>query len=199
MIVADVSRETQDALEHLVALVQKWSPKINLVSRGDLSDLWGRHIRDSLQLWSLTDAPPDWLDLGSGGGFPALPISIAAKNSGHRLEMTCIESDQRKSTFLRTAARELGLNVSVITERIEAAPPQDAHCASARALASLSDLLDFAAIHLKPTGRALFPKGASWENEVAVAREHWNFTLEVHPSHTSPDARILICSEISRA
>lgn len=195
-----VSRETFDLLKAFEALVGKWSPKINLVSKADLTDIWGRHIVDSLQIVPLVpDSPRKWVDLGSGGGFPGIVLAIVAKDFWPDLNMVLIESDQRKATFLRTAVRELGLHASVLTDRIEETTPQVADVLSARALASLDDLLAHADRHLAPGGLAIFPKGRRAEEEIAQARENWTFDLQETPSITDAEARILTIRNIRRA
>ncbi|MCL4170695.1 UNVERIFIED_CONTAM: hypothetical protein GTU68_049362, partial [Idotea baltica] len=134
----NVSRETFAALQAYAALLEKWNPKINLVSKSSLQDLWNRHILDSAQLFSLVQHPHNtWADLGSGGGFPGLVIAIMALESGSPDQVILIESDTRKAAFLRTVIRELGLRASVINKRIEQVDPLDADVISARALADL--------------------------------------------------------------
>lgn len=195
-----VSRETADRLDAFEALVRKWSPRINLVSRSALDQLQQRHIADSAQLFDLARiADSRWADLGSGGGFPGIVVAILAAEQAPALEVVCIESDGRKAAFLMTAARELGLErVRVLAQRIEAAPPQGAQVVSARALAPLKSLLPLAVRHLAPGGHALFPKGAGHAKEVAEARADWRFDLTEHPSRTDPDARILKLEAIRR-
>ena len=70
---------------------------------------------------------------------------------------------------------------------------------SARALATLPRLFDFAERHLAPTGKALFMKGANWKEELETAQNQWNFRWEAHKSMTNPDAAILEIGELSRA
>jgi len=107
------------------------------------------------------------------------------------------ESDQRKATFLRQAARELSLPTTVLTQRIESAEPQAADTLSARALAALPLLLSFAARHMAPSGTAIFPKGATWQQEVEAARKDWHFDLHTSPSATDLDGAVLIVKAIS--
>ena len=106
----NVSRETFDRLKVFEAAVLKWNPKINLVSKASLSDIWTRHIVDSVQVATSATSTGSWLDLGSGGGFPGLVIAavMAEKSSGTNI--TLVESDKRKSAFLRSAAREMSLS-----------------------------------------------------------------------------------------
>ena len=113
-------------------------------------------------------------------------------------KVTLIESDQRKCAFLRTVLRETGVPATVITERIEKAAPQQADILSARALADLSHLFDFAERHLRASGTALFPKGARWEKELNSAQESWSFDCEVVKSITDPEAVILKIGELKR-
>ena len=103
-------------LQIFAALVEKWSAKINLVSRNDLPHLWARHVEDSLLLLphipaGITRA----IDLGSGAGFPGMVLAIETG-----IEFTLIESDTRKAAFLMEAARETGAKVKVLNTRIEA-------------------------------------------------------------------------------
>ncbi|AXI44624.1 16S rRNA (guanine(527)-N(7))-methyltransferase RsmG [Sulfitobacter sp. SK012] len=194
----DVSRETFDRLNAFVDLVRKWNPKINLVSSSSLDHIWDRHIADSAQLYDLAPSGADWLDIGSGGGFPGVVAAIMDVESNDRRKFTFIESDQRKCAFLRTAAREMGLTVEVISERIEEAPPVDAPVVSARALGSLNELLGHAERHMAEGGTALFPKGKSWREESDVARLAWSYEAEEITSKTNPEAVILRIRGIKR-
>lgn len=195
---ANVSRETLTDLEQFHDLLVKWNARINLVSKSSTSELWDRHIWDSAQIVDLAPTAQNWVDLGSGGGFPALVVAIIAKRQAPERNVLMIESDQRKSVFLRTVIRELGLNASVLTARIEDAAPARADVVSARALADLDTLLGYAQHHMVKSGKALFLKGGTWENEVELARQTWSFELRVHPSKTSPEAAILEIEEIER-
>ena len=193
-----VSRETLERLNRLESLLVKWNPAINLVSRASLPAAWDRHILDSAQLFSLiTDNAQHWVDIGSGGGFPGLVIACLAADLRPHLAITLIESDHRKCTFLRQAAVDLGITPKVLTTRIEMAPPQNADILSARALSALPNLLTYAQRHLSPQGLALFPKGATWQEEVDHARKEWHFDLTVHPSQTDPNAVILAVKDLS--
>ena len=193
----DVSRETSEKLASYVALIQKWNKAINLISRSSEADIWQRHIADSAQLAQhLPSGPRLWLDLGSGAGLPGIVLAIIAAEVAPSLRFELVEVDQRKATFLRQVSRELGLNVTVLTERIEALTPRLADVVSARALASLSDLCNFAERHLDADGIAVFLKGAGAEAEIEVARRKWSFNLESFPSKTSADALVLKLKKI---
>ncbi|PLL14686.1 16S rRNA (guanine(527)-N(7))-methyltransferase RsmG [Tabrizicola sp. TH137] len=195
----DVSRETLERLELLHALLKKWNPAINLVSRSSLDQAWDRHIMDSAQIFSLGADHGHWVDLGSGGGFPGLVVACMAAGQDLPIRVTMIEADQRKATFLRLAVDQLSINANVIAQRIEKASPQNAQTVSARALAPLPLLLSYAARHISPDGSAtcLFLKGANWRQEVELARKDWQFELQVHQSTTDPEGAILAVRSMS--
>lgn len=195
----NVSRETMGRLSQLAQLLEKWNSKINLVSPSTIQDLWSRHILDSAQIFELAGKKGgSWLDIGSGGGFPGLVVAILNEDAGRPWNVTMMESDIRKCTFLRTVLRETGVQAQVITARIEKAEPQDADIISARALADLDTLFDFSERHLHVSGKALFPKGVNWKKEVQVAENSWSFSAEAIKSETQEGAVILKVGEITR-
>jgi 16S rRNA (guanine527-N7)-methyltransferase len=195
-----VSRETFAALQSFEALVQRWTPAINLVSKSSAANLWDRHIVDSAQLFAVCPTQArTWVDLGSGGGFPGLVIAILAKEALPALQVTLVEADLRKATFLRQAALKLGLPVAVISARIESLPALQADVLSARALTALPALLALAATHLRADGVAVFPKGARYSEELVQARKAWVFDVETRPSLSDDEAAILVIRNIHRA
>jgi 16S rRNA (guanine527-N7)-methyltransferase len=195
----DVSRETLERLGAFEDLVRKWTKKINLIARNDVDHIWDRHIVDSAQVWaSAPDEWNHWVDIGSGGGFPAIILATIAVEKKPDARFTLIESDQRKATFLRTAIRELNLNAIVLDDRIELAPPQNADVISARALASLTILLGFAERHLAPNGIAVFQKGKSADDEIIEAKHTWAFDYNKVPSITNGDACVISIKGFSR-
>jgi 16S rRNA (guanine527-N7)-methyltransferase len=195
----NVSRETEDRLLVFVDLLGKWTQKINLISKSTASDIWRRHILDSVQIY---DFAPNkfslWLDIGSGGGLPGVVVAALAAQFEPGARIVMIESDQRKAAFLRTALRELGLGGDVLANRIDAMAPMGADVLSARALAPLDQLLAFTERHLKPGGTEIFPKGKTVDQEIADASTNWLFQIEKHASMTDADARILTIKDIKR-
>jgi 16S rRNA (guanine527-N7)-methyltransferase len=188
----DVSRETKERLEIFASLVEKWNPSINLVSKNSLSDLRKRHIADSVQVFRAVESHFEhWADIGSGGGFPGLVVAILSAEDGNRKKVTLVESDQRKAVFLRTVLRETAVSADVRAERVENTDLLAADVLSARALSDLPRLLKFAVTHLHQNGVAVFPKGLTWQRELAAAREAWNFDHEVIKSKTDPSGVLL--------
>lgn len=188
----DVSRETVERLHEFERLVHKWNPVINLVSKSSLTEVWQRHILDSAQLFPHI---PKWgercVDLGSGGGFPAIVLAVISAELSPMLHFTLVESDQRKAAFLREAARLLDLKVAVQAVRIDVLAPMDADVLSARALSPLANLLESAKYHLSKEGLCLFSKGENYMREIDAAHTLFKFDCEVVPSLTDPKGVIL--------
>ncbi|MBB4038922.1 16S rRNA (guanine527-N7)-methyltransferase [Microvirga flocculans] len=193
----DVSRETFEKLELLERELRRWQAIKNLVGPTTLDHIWERHIVDSLQLLELAPEARTWLDLGSGAGFPGLVLAIAGAERGLRVHL--VESNSRKCAFLRHIARLTGVAATVHESRLETIIPGfvgKADVVSARALASLTMLLDWTAPLLKAGTIGLFPKGRDVETELTEARKKWTFEAEILPSLTDSDARILRITSI---
>ena len=196
-----VSRETYDKLRDYESLIQKWNPSINLVAKSTLSDIWNRHIVDSAQVYYAASAElsGNCTDIGSGGGLPAIVIAILAQGADKQIQMTMVESDKRKSVFLRTAIRELGLNnANVVNERIENVQIPVSKFISARALAPLTELFGFAEKLSDDKTTFLFQKGKNWLSEIGIAQNHWSFDYEAIKSETDSNAVILKIRGLSR-
>lgn len=186
-----VSRETLARLERFAGLLQKWSRAINLVGRSTLPEMWRRHMLDSAQLIDLLPPAPQGrprriVDLGSGAGFPGLVLAILGAGEVH-----LIESDQRKAVFLREVIRETGVEATVHPVRIESAPAIAADVVTARALAALPELLQYAAKFLPSGGVCVFPKGKGVGKELTAARKAWKMAVERFPSRSDPGGTIL--------
>ena len=186
-------------LESYAQLLRKWQKVQNLVSRETLDAVWTRHFADSLQV--LRQLRPDdrlIVDLGSGGGFPALPLAIALK--GRDLRFILVEPNGRKVSFLRTVARELGLAVTVESRRsdeIDSRETGPVDVVTARALASLSTLCTMAAPFFGPQTRAVFHKGREHLEELAESRLVWDHDVLIIPSDTDPNGVLLELSNLS--
>ena len=189
-----VSRETWARLDSLVALLLKWQDTTNLIAPSTLNEIWTRHIADSLQLLTIVPEARVWVDLGSGGGFPGLVVACAmADYPGAKVHL--VESNQKKSAFLRESARVLNVPAIVHARRIEdfvSASMQSFDVVTARALAPLEKLLGYAGPLLKTGAIGLFPKGQDVEAELTAASKSWTMWTELVPSVTDPQARIVV-------
>jgi len=180
-------------LDRFVATLLQWQATTNLVAPSTLPELWTRHIADSLQLLSLAPDAKHWVDLGSGGGFPGLVIACAlADTPGSVVHL--VESNLKKAAFLREAARLAGAPAKVHAIRIEEfvdhfAEPVE--IVTARALATLENLLESAYPLLKRGAEALFLKGRDIEVELTEASKCWSIDAESIPSATDSFGRIV--------
>jgi 16S rRNA (guanine527-N7)-methyltransferase len=180
-------------LESYAKLLTKWQAVQNLVSRETLGQVWTRHFADSLQVLALT-RPTDklFLDFGSGGGFPALPIAIGSKGSDRHFVL--VEPTARKVSFLRTVARELDLNVTVIGRRSDQTDSRETgvpDVITSRALAAMPQLCAWMAPFFGPSTRALLHKGREHVEELAESGALWHHDVVLTKSDTDPSGVIV--------
>lgn len=208
MTAFSVSRETAGRLETYAGLIATWQKAVNLVAPRTLTEVWHRHFADSAQLAALLPERPHALvDIGAGGGFPGLVLAVMladcgrlSLSAGEGVQITLIESDQRKAAFLREAARQLSLPVNILSTRIENPATQSklgyVDVVTARAVAPLDKLLALALPVLAQGGITIFPKGREALMEVAAARAAFEFEARLVPSRTEADARIVVVSRL---
>jgi 16S rRNA (guanine527-N7)-methyltransferase len=186
-------------LAHYEGLLRKWQTVQNLVSRETLAETWTRHFADSLQILKhLRPSDCHFLDLGSGGGLPALPLAIALK--GGPASFTLVEPTSRKVSFLRTVARELDLAVTVIPKRSEQIDSRETpvpEVITSRALASLPQLCAMMRPFFAQQTRALLHKGREYGEEISESRASWQFDVLVAQSETDPQGVVLELSGLS--
>lgn len=191
-----VSRETFETLRAYRSLLDTWQRKTNLVSSATLSQFWERHVADSLQVLALKPRTNQWIDLGSGAGFPGMVVAIAQReNSGgsHIL----IESNAKKCAFLRETARATATPATVVCDRIESASKHFAHATprpemvTARALSSLANLIELAEPLLLAGATGLFHKGREYARELEECRGLWQLDLVIHESRVAAGSVLL--------
>ena len=195
-----VSRETEARLDRYVDLLREWQAKTNLVASSTLPNLWTRHISDSLQLLSLAPSARIWVDLGSGGGFPGVVLACALAQTQAAL-VHLVERNAKKAAFLREALRvtnspgqvhlaDIGYSVDRITGPVD--------CVTARAVASLNQLIGFAEPLVRRGAKALFLKGQDVEAELTEATKYWKIKPNLHSSRTGGQGWIVEIDHIER-
>lgn len=149
-------------------MLDRWRNITNLISQRSFSEIWTRHIEDSVYIQKTSPGARRWLDLGSGAGFPAIVIAaLIADYEGSQVH--CVESDGRKCAFLRGVARELHIPVKVYNTRAETiSPAQTGHVdvVTARAFASIEHILSIARAHISDGGVVILPRGRKSVREV---------------------------------
>ena len=194
-----VSRETFDRLCAFEQAFLKWAGQINLVSAASLEKIWQRHIVDSIQLLPLAPGALRWADLGSGGGFPGLPLAILLKERpGASIDL--VESNRRKAGFLQAMIGQFDLPARVHPIRIEDAVGrlETPDIVTARALAPLSDLFRLSEPWLSTKSNSLFHKGRDCQSEVRESALSWDFDLVEHRSNSDTEGVILEVSNLRR-
>lgn len=185
----NVSRETISRLKEYQRLLELWQKKLNLVSSSSLAMAWERHFVDSYQLLSyLPPGPISLIDLGSGAGFPGLVLAILRPET---LFVTLVESDFKKCMFLENVSRETFSPVTILNSRLESLQGIQGDVITARGLAPLSQLLNYAFLVMHEKSIGLFLKGKEFEKEIKDAQKNWEFELEIYPSLTESAGRIL--------
>lgn len=188
----DVSRETHERLEAFTAFLQREAQSQNLVSASTLDFIWSRHIADSAQLLKFVPdmhSASNWIDLGSGAGFPGIIIALLSD-----FNVTLVESRARRIDYLQRAVGMLGLEDRVCVaglplERVETAPYS---VISARAFAPLPRLFDLAARFSTDKTLWLLPKGRNAAKEWNDVQPIWNGDFRIESSATDAEAGILV-------
>ena len=154
-----------------LALLERWNGAYNLTAIRDPREMVGKHLLDSLAMHAFVREVESLADLGTGAGFPGIPLALAEP----RLRVTLVESSGKKARFLREAVRTLPLpNARVAESRIEALDEPGAYDAiTARALATLPQIIELGGHLLKPGGRLLAMKGVVPEDEIAALPAGW--------------------------
>ncbi len=161
-----------DALELYVALLLEANETVNLTRVVDPDAVARLHLLDALAALPLLDAlaPIGAVDLGSGGGVPALPLAIARRS----IAWTLVDSSAKKAALLQRFADQLGLtNLSVLAERAETLGRDPGHrerydLVTARACAPLPVLAELALPLLRPGGHLVAWKGPLREQDPEV-------------------------------
>jgi 16S rRNA (guanine527-N7)-methyltransferase len=184
-------------LERLKAMLEDWNQRLNLVSAGSLAGFWPRHAYDSAQLLSLAPDATVWVDIGAGAGFPGLVLAILLKGQpGAKVHL--VESLAKKCRFLEAVVEALSLPAEVHNARAELLGLK-ADVVTARAVAPLAKLLEFARPYMARGAVGLFLKGQGAEAEIAEARKAWRFACVASPSLSDPGGRVLRVEALARA
>ncbi|MCM2355358.1 MAG: 16S rRNA (guanine(527)-N(7))-methyltransferase RsmG [Arenimonas sp.] len=153
-----------------LALLDRWNRTYNLTAIRDQGEMLSKHLLDSLSMWPhVRDGK--LADLGTGPGLPGIPLALARPG----LQVTLVESNGKKTRFLREVVRQLGLaNVRVLESRAEAVDEPGAYDQiTARAMDTLAGILAVGGHLLAPGGRLLAMKGQRPDAEIAALPPGW--------------------------
>ena len=160
-----------EPLAQYLALMLRWNATYNLTAIRDPREMVTKHLLDSLAMAPAVADVPTLADLGTGPGLPGIPLAIATPG----LRVTLVESNGKKARFMREALRKLGLdNAEVAESRIEALDrPGQFAAITARALATLPQILALGGHLLAADGVLLAMKGARPDDEIAALPPGW--------------------------
>jgi 16S rRNA (guanine527-N7)-methyltransferase len=160
-------------LERHAALITMWNRRLRLTGARTAEDVARILILGALEILRFLPSAGSVLDLGSGAGIPGIPMAVMRAG----VWIVLVEASRRKAAFLELAVRDLGLaNVAVLNARAEEVGRDPDHrerydAVTARALAPLRVLVEYALPLLRVGGVAVFPKGAGAADEVAAAAD----------------------------
>ena len=134
----ELSTAQQLLMLEYVSLLKKWNSTYNLTALRDENTMISHHILDSLTLLPYVEKAETLMDVGSGGGMPGIPTAICRPD----IQITLLDSNTKKTTFLQQAAIELGLdNITVASGRVEAMHDKKVDVVTSRAFAELADFI----------------------------------------------------------
>lgn len=182
-----------------INLIEEWNQRTNLISKNDMAVIVSKHIRESLEILFLDiiKEKQSIIDLGTGAGFPGLPLAILNTN----LEMTLVESRKMKTLFLQDVIDTLKLDhVKVICQRIENIKSNElmkkVDVVLARAVTQLKYLWLWSEPFLKQDGLLVAYKGGNIETETNDLLENYkHLQLKIYPfqwSNTQDEKKIVV-------
>ena len=195
-----VSRETYEKFEIYYETLYKWQKSINLISNSTTENIKVRHFLDSAQLYKFTkDISGNILDLGSGAGFPGLILAMMGNKN-----ISVVESDQKKCTFIREVAMLSDTNINVYNSRIEDLNFFKPNLITARALAPLDKLIKYVENYIKKSPsnseklpNMLFLKGKSYKKELLDLSKTRNIDYETYQSISDEFGKIIYINKVN--
>ena len=184
-----VSTEAAERISRYFQLLLEWNFRVNLTGARDSDELLGDHLPDSFALARLLPNSSDVVDVGSGGGLPAIPFAIVRPHS----RTTLVEPRAKRVAFLNTVVRVCGcFNVRVIRTRLDEFRSPVFSAATSRATFSPEEWLELAPSLLVPGGRIVVL--AAKQIQSPVAKLTLVDSVEYRTAHGSPRWAGCFCS-----
>ena len=163
----ELTKNQREKLERFKNLLLLWNEKFNLTAIKNEDEVEIKHFEDCLEGAFLFPENETVIEIGSGGGFPSIPIMIIRED----LKFTLVESVGKKCEFLKTVIKELNLNATVINKRAEDLGKDDNYrekfgVSTARAVARLNTLCEYTIPLVKKGGLFIAYKGFESGEEV---------------------------------
>ena len=197
----NVSRETCVDFEKFIIQLKKKNEEINLISKESAQDniIRERHIVDSAQTIDFIDFNSNIVtDIGSGGGFPGIIVSILIKNLKKNIKVNLYEKSHHKSVFLRKISRELKLETEVIQKNIFEIKNIKSGTIMARAFKPLPIVLELVYKNFNNYKNLILFMGKNGEKTLEDTLKIWDFDFEKKKSITSQDSFLLNIKNIKK-
>ena len=197
----NVSRETCVDFEKFIILLKNKNEEINLISKESAQEniIRERHIVDSAQTIDFIDFNSNIVtDIGSGGGFPGIIVSILIKNLKKNIKVNLYEKSHHKSVFLRKISRELKLETEVIQKNIFEIKNIKSGTIMARAFKPLPIVLELVYNNFNNYKNLILFMGKNSEKTLEDTLKIWDFDFEKKKSITSQDSFLLNIKNIKK-
>lgn len=187
------SRQEKNLQKYIDSII-KYNFHTNLVGKSTLVDPWSKHILDSLQLISFIKSKNhSILDMGTGAGLPGVVLSIVGYKN-----ISLVDSNGKKIKFLKRIKDDLGLDLNIISGRLEKIHNLKFDIIISRALAKLNILFGYSQNFIKKNTVLIFLKGKTVNEEIFEAKKNWKFEFQKYQSVSDTRGVILIIESLSR-
>lgn len=167
-----VSKESYNKYFKYMKNVLEWNTKINVTAVRDEENFIIKHYIDSLMISKYVEGKPRVIDIGTGAGFPGVPVKLYNED----VDITLIDSINKKLNVIRESIKELDLkNIDIIHSRAEDLALKEGYresfdVATTRAVSNLSTILEYMMPFIKVGGIAVCMKGPNYQEELDAAR-----------------------------
>lgn len=182
---SDFTPQQLQQLEGLGELYKEWNEKINVISRKNIESLYEQHVLHSLSIAAVFDFPKGYevVDLGTGGGFPGIPLAIFFPE----VQFHLVDSINKKLKVVEAVAEGIGLkNVTTQHTRVEEIKGRKFDCVVSRAVAPLRDLWQWGKPLMKKNREAVTGENESIKASGLICLKGGDLAQEIQESGLRP-------------
>jgi len=196
----NVSRETVLNLKKYEQLIIKGNERLNLIGKSTIPYIWSRHFLDCCQVIDFIDKNDKMLlDIGSGAGFPGIPLGIVLKERKILLKISLVDKSSKKTKFLQETIKELNLNINVFNENVfDGKNIFSEDVFIGRAFKPLSVFLELIHKKAKNFKKIIIFLGKTGKKELLEASKSWDIKYNQSMSLTSEDSIIIQIHNIEK-